>query len=131
MIYALMLVLSCVALVHFGVFYWRALVAGVAAEPLSERMQAVAGDTLGADDFNRVLCYQKMCPGLDSQSGGTGAVRLYYRMLTVMKNSLGAVVPQISDWTNREMATCSRYVAVVTDQRLQRNLAHAAEINSY
>lgn len=128
---ALMLVIAVVALVHFGVHYWRALLAGVASEPLSERMQAMAGETLGAGDFDRVLCYQKMCPGLDSREGRVGVVRAYYRILSALSNTLGALLPRVSAWTNREMATCSRYVVVVTDRRLQRNLAQVAEIHSY
>lgn len=126
-----MLIISVVALVHFGVYYWRALVAGVASEPLSDRMRAVAGETLGAGDFDRVLCYQRMCPVLDSRKSRVGAIRAYYGILSALRNTLGALLPPVSDWTNREMATCSRYVAVVTDQRLQRNLAQVAEIHSY
>lgn len=131
MISALMLVIAVVALVHFGVHYWRALLAGVASEPLSERMHAMASDTLGAGDFDRVLCYQKMCPVLDSRDSRVGAVRAYYRILSVLHNTLGALLPPVSDWASSEMATCSRYVAVVTDRRLQRNLAQLAEIHSY
>jgi hypothetical protein len=41
---------------------------------------------------------------------------------------LGKIVPPVASWAETEMATCSRYVAVLMDQHLERNLACAAQV---
>ena len=38
MIAALLLVISMAALAQFGLYYWRAIVAGIAAQPVSGRL---------------------------------------------------------------------------------------------
>jgi len=127
MIPALMLVISVAALLHFGIYYWRALMLGVAAQPLSERMQSLAhGESVGAGDFRALACLQRMCPELERSHSRVGLVGLYYQMLAFLNE-----IPALSEWTNREMATCSRYVAVITDQRMHRNMARVAALQAY
>jgi hypothetical protein len=43
---------------------------------------------------------------------------------------VGARVPAIAQWTEREGAICARYAAVQVDQRLQGNLQLAAVLRS-
>jgi hypothetical protein len=45
-----------------------------------------------------------------------------------MLEKLGGLVPGISRWAEAEMATCSRYVAVLMDRHLERNIACAAQV---
>lgn len=130
MIAALILVVSVTALVHFALSYWRALMLGVAAQPLSENLCRLTAGASDAEDFAVHVCYRKMCPDLRTARTGIGAVRLYYRALKGMRGALGRMVPRVREWTNREMAACARYVAVVTDQQLHRNLDFAAQIYS-
>lgn len=129
---ALILVISVVALLHFSVWYWRALMAGVACEDLSEQMRDLtSGGSVGPDDFFALVCMRKMCPDLAHKGKRIGLVSAYYRALSLLRSTLGAIVPSVTGWANREMATCSRYVAVVTDQRLRGNQAQLAQIHSY
>jgi hypothetical protein len=129
MIAAVLLVFSVVALVQFALHYWRAMLAGVAAQPLSEQLQLAAQidkSSLGSADFESLVSLHGLTPGLKGDSSQLLAVRLYYSST----KALGRLVPQLADWTQREMSTCAQYVAVVMDQRLQRNLACAAEMRS-
>jgi hypothetical protein len=34
----------------------------------------------------------------------------------------------MANWANAEMATCSRYIAVMMEQHLERNMACAAQV---
>jgi hypothetical protein len=42
-----------------------------------------------------------------------------------------AVLPQASAWARQEMASCTQYVAVSMDLRLQSNREFVAELRSY
>jgi hypothetical protein len=41
---------------------------------------------------------------------------------------LGSIVPAMASWANTEMATCSRYAAVLMEQHLERNMVCAAQV---
>ncbi len=126
---AILLAVSVVALIQFTVYYWRAIVAGVAAKPLSNLILTAAGltdESLGSADFEAILNVHELTPCLKTGQGRLQAVRAYYRVA----QALGRVLPQLAAWTEREMATCSRYVAVLVDQRMERNLACAAEMRA-
>ena len=129
MIAILLLAFSLVALAQFAVYYWRAVMLGVAAQPVSGQVQRAARismSSLGPADFEALLNLHDVTPGLKGDPGQLLAVRMYYRAA----KALGRLVPQLSGWTHREMSACAGYVAVLVDQRLQRNLACAAEICS-
>jgi len=128
MIAAVLFIVSAVALGQFGLYYWRAVLAGVAAQPLSERMREAAGipaEGVGAGDFAAMMNLHDVTPGLREHNEGLRAVRVYYNALKAMSR-----LPQAAAWANREMTTCARYAAVVLDQRLTANLECAAEIRS-
>ena len=131
MIAAMLLVTSVIALGQFAVYYWRAMLAGVASQPLSERVRAAAGVTglaTGSRDFSAFLSLYDVTPGLRESGRTLRAVRIYYRAVATLGRL--ALLPRLASWTDRELALCSRYVAVRIDQRLERNLACAAEIRS-
>ncbi len=127
MIAAVLFIISAVALGQFGLYYWRAVLAGVAAQPLSERMREAVGiaGAVGAGDFGTMMNLHDLTPGLREHNEGLRAVRVYYRTLKSISR-----IPQAAEWANREMTTCACYVAVLLDRRLTANLECAAEIRS-
>ena len=136
LIAAFILVISVAALVQFAAFTWRAGLLSVASQPLPD--QAEAGyapcNALQSNNFEDVSAYQQLCTEIGADSGqGLRSVRLYYRFLrfvsTLGSSILEAATP--TDWTQREMALCTRYAAVVLSQRMERNHALAAEVRSY
>lgn len=122
-----LLLISAAAFVQFGLYYWRATISAVAAQELSERIQVAAGisaNSVGAQDFYNILIVKNMSPNLRGSAGGFTLVRAYYSVV----QTLGKLIPSMSSWSIAEMATCSRYVAVLIDQHLERNMAAAAQI---
>jgi hypothetical protein len=127
MIAAILFTVSLAAFGQFALFYWRAMLAGVAAQPVSDRVLAAAGissHALGAQDFRSILSLHELAPELGGPGGSFRAVRTYYTAV----QKLGRLIPAMANWANAEMATCSRYLAVLVDQHLERNLVCAAQV---
>jgi hypothetical protein len=127
MIAAILFMVSAVALVQFALYYWRAIISGVATQPISERIRTAAGITapqIGARDFHSILSLHDLSPDLRGPNGSFIGVRAYYSVV----EKLGKLMPAMSNWANGEMLTCSRYVAVLVDQHLERNMVCAAQV---
>lgn len=130
MIAAILLTVSLVALGQFTLYYWRAMISGVASREISDTIRVAAritSSTIGAQDFNNILILNKLSPYLRGPKGGFRAVRAYYSMV----KRLGSIIPAMAGWANVEMATCARYAAVVMDQRMESNIAYAAQIRGH
>ena len=127
MIAAVILTISTVAFVQFALFYWRAMIEGVARQAISDRVHTAAGITDGvitAENFRALVSLYEMAPDLRGGHNGFGGVRMYYSAL----ESLKKIVPPIAGWADAEMGTCARYVAVLMDQHLERNIACANQM---
>ena len=135
MLAALIFVISVAAAIQFGVFSWRAGLLSFTSEPLSEAMKPVTqfiADPQNPKDFHVFALLQELCPELHpSERRELWTVRLYYRTVSYLGSKLGAAAPAWRAWSHREMVACTRYVAVLMDQRLQRNLSCLAEIRSF
>lgn len=127
MLAAILLSVSLVALGHFALHYWRAMIGGVAQEPVSERVCAAARITapaIGGKDFRALLSLHDLAPDLRGPGGGFHVVRFYYWVV----EKIGSLTPSMNVWANAEMTTCARYVAVLVDRHLERNIAAAAQM---
>jgi hypothetical protein len=127
MIAVLICVVSVAAFAQFGLYYWRATISGVAAQAIPDRIRVAAGIThagIDARDFRSILILNDLSPDLQGPNGTFRAIRLYYAVV----ESIGKIVPVMANWADSEMATCSRYVAVLMDQHLERNMACAAQV---
>jgi hypothetical protein len=130
---AMLLAISTVALAQFGLFYWRAIVAGVAAEPVSGRVLEAAhvvDGQLSGKDFDVLAELHNLTPDLRPSQPGLGFVRVYYKAVQLIGAVCENFVPPVSAWAEREGLLCARYAAVQVDRRLQANLALAASIRS-
>jgi hypothetical protein len=128
MISVVILILMSGAMAQFGLHYWRSLILGMASEPLSERFPMFSGlahSNPQAEDFGALLSLHRLTPTMGSRHDSLSTVRAYYTAVGVLCR-----LPALQQWAKREMATCSRYVAVLVDQRLTQNLAYAAEMRS-
>jgi hypothetical protein len=127
MIAAIIFTVSLVALGQFGLYYWRTMMSGVAAEGISDRIRTAAGITapaVSAQDFHKILIINDLSPDLRGPSGSFRVVRAYYAIV----EKLGRIVPAMTSWSNTEMATCSRYIAVLMDQHMERNMVCASQM---
>ncbi len=130
---AMLLAISIVALSQFALYYWRAVLAGVAAQPVSDRVLVAAqveNGRLTPQHFQTLAGLLDLTPALYPDRSGLGPVRLYYRMIESLDALLGKKIPNFSVWSERERILCARYAAVQVDRRLQANLDFVAALGS-
>jgi len=130
---AMLLAISIVALSQFALYYWRAVLAGVAAQPVSERVLAAANLDAGqmqGRDFEKLAGLHELTPDLQTSGDGLLLVRAYYRALEGLAKLSDVRMPVLSAWCERERVICARFTAVQIDRRLQTNLAMAAALRS-
>jgi len=130
---AMLFAISIVALSQFGAYYWRAMLAGAAAQPVSERVLEAAGvqnGQLTGQDFPALLGIHNVTPELNSGGKGLGLVRGYYALVDGIASLVGRSMPAVAAWSQRELTICARYAAVQIDLRLQANLELAASMRS-
>lgn len=132
--FAIMIFLIAImALLQFAVYYWRAVLAGVASQPVSERVLEAAHleeNRLCGADFERLVTLLEMTPELKKGNGGLGLAGAYYALVQSVSAVFSQYSPAVVSWSEREGALCARFAAVQIDRRLQANLAQAASIRS-
>jgi hypothetical protein len=130
---AMLLAISIVALSQFALYYWRAILAGVAAQPVSDRVLAAANLDAGrmkGQDFEKLAGLHELTPELGPGGGGLSLVWAYYKVVEGLGVLSGMRLPAVAEWCERERVICARYAAVQIDRRLQANLALAAALRS-
>ena len=130
---AMLLAISIVALTQFAAYYWRAILAGVAAQPVSERVLEAASldaTSMQGRDFERLAGLHDLTPELQSGSDRLISVRVYYRALGFLSALCGSRLASLAAWCEQERVLCARYAAVQVDRRLQANLALAEALRS-
>src|SRR5277367_918657 len=121
MMASLIAAVSLAALVQVFVSYCRSVLASARKVELSTRVVALAGmegESLAADDFDRVLQLVRLCPEHDMDRTGVRAIGTYYRLLQVLRRMIGAFNPGVAVWTERESRSCSHFAAVVLDRSI-------------
>lgn len=127
MIPAVIFVVSLGAFVQFGLYYWRATISSIAAQAIPDRIRVAAGimhNSIEAQDFRSLIILKDLSPDLRGPNGSFMAIRMYYSVV----EKLGKIIPTMANWANTEMTTCSRYVAVLMDQHLERNMVAASQV---
>jgi hypothetical protein len=130
---ALLFVISIVALAQFGVYYWRAIIAGIASQPVSEQVLAAAKvgtETFRGEDYRSLAQLHKLTPDLSAKSSGLGLVPLYFKAIHAVGELAAGRMAAVANWAEGERVLCARYAAVQVDRRLQGNLAFAAAMRS-
>jgi hypothetical protein len=130
----LILIVSVATLGQFAVFSWRARLVSVAAQPLSEEMQAAIGVTANAlnpKDFETVASLHEICPALKEANRELWLVRGYFNALRIIHRLCGKQAAALASWSDSEMGTCARYMAVMMDLRLQHNQLCFSQLRSF
>lgn len=130
---AMLLAISIVALSQFALYYWRAVLSGVAAQPVSDRVLAAAhlnARRMTGQDFETFAGLHELTPNLQTNGGGLTLVRAYYKIIEGLALLSAVRMPALAEWCERERVICARYAAVQIDRRLQTNLALAAALRS-
>jgi hypothetical protein len=130
---AMLFAISIVALSQFAIYYWRAVLAGVAAQPVSDRVLTAAhveNGRLTSKHFETLAGLHDLTPDLFPNRGGLGLVRFYFRAVEALNSVVGSRMPAVAAWSERERVICARYAAVQVGRRLQANLELAASLRS-
>jgi len=105
-----------------------------ASKPVSEEIQTALGSyaqSSGTPDFESAAEWLKLSPNLAGTDRRTWPVRLYFTALRAMNSVTQFIAPSKAGWWQQEMGACARYIAVVADERLQRNRLCIAEMHSF
>jgi hypothetical protein len=120
MMAAIILVCSVAFFLQFFVPYCRSLIASSARHVLSPEVQDVTGITTQAagDDFARVMQLLMLCPDRPEDRSEIRAIRVYFRLLNVMKTPAGRLLPSLLAWAEKERGRCTYFAAVALDRRV-------------
>jgi hypothetical protein len=130
---AMLFAISAVAITQFGMYYWRAVLASVASQPVSESvLAAISAENrpLEAADFVQFAGLHALTPDLTPRGRGLAMVRFYYGLTRALNMMVGVRVPAVAQWIEQEGTICARYAAVQIDHRLQANMELAAALRS-
>jgi hypothetical protein len=135
MIAALILVMSVVALAQFAVAQWRSMWMTIAAQPLSDYVQAATGiadAAVSADDFDLLVrTSEQLSPAAQGGNQWLREVSVYYRVIRALDAVCAKQFSGSSRWAKSELVACSRYAAAVLDQRLNSSFACASEVRGF
>jgi hypothetical protein len=130
---AILFTVSVVAMTQFALYYWRAVLTGVAAQPIPaqilEAVQVEESNISGAD-FEKLASLLTFTPELKGHRGGLGFVPVYFKLVDKVSKLFGQLSPALASWGEQERVLCARYAAVQVGRRLEANLAQAASIRS-
>ena len=130
---AMLFAISVVALAQFALYYWRAVLSGVASQPVSKTVfEAVHVPETGlcGADFEKLASLLELTPELKGAQRGLGSVGLYYKVVGKISDWFGQLSPALAVWGEQERILCARYAAVMVERRLEANIAQAASLRS-
>jgi len=130
---AILFSIAVVALFQFALYYGRAVLTGVASQPISSRILEAANleePQLSGAHFPKLAGLFALTPELKGTGGGLGFVGLYYQLTGKLGPVFGRFMPSAIRWSEREQLLCARYAAVQIGRRLETNLAQAASMRS-
>src|SRR5260370_24460508 len=96
---------SIVALTRSAAYCWRAMQAGTAAQPVSERVLLAAGSQNGlltGEDFPALVGIHELTPELGPGGNGLCLVRAYSRLVDAVASLAGSGLPGVGPWTQRD-----------------------------
>jgi len=110
MIPALIFVIAIAGFLQFFVSYCRSLIAAYERVDLSEQAREVTGINsrhVNGQDFARLLQMVRMCPEPGDDSREIGAVRTYFRLLSVARAAVHRIAPSLEQRMERERESCA------------------------
>jgi len=130
MIAALIFVIAIAGFLQFFVSYCRSLIAVYERVDLSEQAREVTGISnrhASGQDFGRLLQLVRMCPEPGDDSREIGAVRAYFKLLTLARSVAGKLAPSLEQHMERERGSCAYFAAVALDRRIAHSRGLMAE----
>jgi hypothetical protein len=123
-------VVAVAMFLQFFVSYCRSLIAAYERVDLSEQAREVTGITnreVSGQDFARLLQLVRMCPEPGDDSKEIGAVRAYFKILTLARTIFRSIAPSLDERVERERGSCAYFAAVALDRRIAHSRGLMAE----
>ncbi len=130
MIAALIFVVAVAGFLQFFVSYCRSVIAAYERVDLSEQAREVTGiqdRQVHGQDFERLLQLVRMCPEPGDDGREIGAVRTYFRLLSVARAAFRRIAPALEQLMERERESCAYFAAVALDRRIAHSRGLMAE----
>src|SRR5215475_8568485 len=102
---AMLFAISVVALAQFALYYWRAVLSGVASQPVSSAVfeaVRVPETQLRGADFEKLASLLELTPELKGDHGGLGSVGIYYKVIDKISDVFGKLSPALAAWSEQE-----------------------------
>src|SRR5260221_12610764 len=106
---AMLLVISILALSQFALYYWRSIVSGIAAQPVSGRVLEAAhvtGGSVTAQDFETFAGLHDLTPDLQPNARSLTPVPRNVRGVEGLESPFGSAIPAVAGWAQRERSVC-------------------------
>jgi hypothetical protein len=113
---AILLSVSVVALTQFALYYWRAVLASVAGQPVSEGVLAAArvdNRLVTGEDFETFASLHELTPTLDPRAGGLGFVKTYFSIINKVATMASDLVRCGTHGLREVCRGADRYAAAV------------------
>src|SRR3989442_14856758 len=111
--------ISIGGLLLFSLYYWRAVLAGVDSQPVSDRVLVAAqveNGQLTPEHFRTLAGLHDLTPDLYPNRGGLGPVRLCYRLIEGLACLFANKIPPIAVWSGPKGSICAPHAAVQADR---------------
>jgi len=99
---AMLFAIAVVALAQFALYYWRAVLTGVAAQPISNRVLEaahVSDSGLRGADFQKLASLLTLTPQLQGHGSKLRLIRAYYNFVGTISQLFGSFSPAVALWT--------------------------------
>jgi hypothetical protein len=130
MMAAFICVLSLGALVQFAISQWRSIWITMAAQPLSNSLEAatgIANQEICAEHFDMLVnASEQLGRSVHEGNLWLKEVKLYHGVLQACLNMSGKALPSVANWANQELKECAKFAAAVLDRRLNNSLAYGS-----
>ena len=130
MIAALIFVVAIAGFLQFFVSYCRSLIAAYERVDLSGQAREVTGISdhqVAGQEFGRLLQLVRMCPEPGDDGREIGAVRAYFKLLTMARALFKQIAPSLEQRLERERGSCAYFAAVALDRRIAHSRGLMAE----
>ena len=120
MIASLILLLSIAALAQFFLSYIRALLLASVQQAISpvvlEACSLEGTEVIGAD-FHHLMLRAQLYSNREGEGSAALAVRVYYSVVSLLRQAFGPLIPVLRQWAAQEQAACARFALAALSRR--------------
>jgi hypothetical protein len=122
LIFILIFLIGLYVTAHSVLRLLRAYTASLWKVPLSrDTWDLLSERSPDTDEFLWTCNLLRLCPAAEKPNRKLAAVRFYYALLELFRGAARHFSPVLDEWILRERIACIHFIAVVLDQRIEKN----------